>query len=93
MWILDILLAWAGTSLAIVSASSSRAEIWCRVGLVGGSSASRDHLDLLFASVHWPILASCANDFDLFEQISLIPAKLDLGDLAILVEVDEVWLR
>lgn len=54
--------------------------------------ACSDHLDLVFAAIDWPVLASSADDLDLLKQISLIPAELYLHNLVILIEADEVRL-
>ena len=55
--------------------------------------ACSNHLDLVFAAIDGPILASSANNLDLFEQVSLIPAELYLSDFVLLVKVDEVSLH
>lgn len=63
-----------------------------RVDFVRSTSASIDHLDLVFASEDWPIPACLADDLDLLEKVALVPAKSDLCDLVVLVEVDKVSL-
>ena len=46
----------------------------------------------MLAIIDWPVLASCTNNLDLLEEISLVPSELYLRDLAILIEMYEVRL-
>ena len=92
MWIFDELLAWAGTALLAISSPASRAQPWSGVDFVVRVGACSDHLDLFLAAKDGPVLASCANDFNLFEEVSLVPAELYLRDLVVLIEVDKVSL-
>lgn len=95
MRVFDVLFAWAGTPLRTVGMASvptTRAQRGCWVDLVGGGCAGGNHLDLVFAAIHRPILSSCTDNFDLLQQIALIPAQSNLSDLVVLVEMYEVSL-
>ena len=51
-----------------------------------------DQADLIFALIHWPVLAARSNDFHHLEQRALVPVYADILDPALRIEVYNVEL-
>lgn len=95
MRVLNVFLAWTGASfrtVGIASVSTARAQRRGGVHLIRCACARGDHLDLLLAAIHWPVLSSCTDDFDLLQEVALVPTETNLCDLVILVKMYEVGL-
>lgn len=94
--VFDVFLARTWVSLSTigsVSVPTTRTQRGRRVDLVCAGVACGDHLDLGFAIIYGPVLASCTDNFDLLEEVSLVPTESDLSNLVFLVEVYEMDLK
>lgn len=95
MWIFNVFLGRTGVSLSAISAVSgptTRAQCGCGIDFIRRSCTCGDHLDLVLAIINGPVPASCTNNFNLFEQVTLVPTDSYLGDLIVLVEMYEMDL-